>query len=483
MKKILVVGTGPSGFAVLNSIENLDNVWVMDGYTDFDNSKISARKHLGLKQKFGSSHTYVNTKAVALNGDQNFKLPISYSRGGFGEIWGNGFTPYKISDLLPLPDLGFDCSITKSMKELLNIIPFAHVPGALDQRFGKVEDWSDAKQFGTLESHQWFNNFLLKRNVPTQDGLLFGHPNLFLDSSKCTNCGLCLSGCPYGALFDPGEQLNKLVFSKKIDHARFIRGILKRIDASRSGATVIYTVNGEDKSEWFDEVILSTGPLSTALILMRSNLLPEKFDIPDSQVFYGAFLSLKRLRNKKEFKEVGQMVCYPEKKTTIDFQLSFYTPSELTRLRISQSIFPNAMQALRIPKVLSERIVPAIGFLPQEISGKIHIELTPDGFHISRIKNPASKIAVRTSLKKVSASLRQFGLLYFPLGTRIPAPGSGFHIGASLPLNGSHVDSKGYLIQANAVRILDASILPKIPAGAHTFLTMALIRTLIKGLP
>jgi hypothetical protein len=33
---------------------------------------------------------------------------------------------------------------------------------------------------------------------------------------------------------------------------------------------------------------------------------------------------------------------------------------------------------------------------------------------------------------------------------------------------------------APSIKILDASILPKIPAGAHTFLTMAIIRNLLK---
>ena len=72
------------------------------------------------------------------------------------------------------------------------------------------------------------------------------------------------------------------------------------------------------------------------------------------------------------------------------------------------------------------------------------------------------------------------GLLSIPLGTRIPPPGAGFHIGASLPLGGDYLDMHGYLVSNKSIRVLDASILPKIPAGAHTFLTMALIRALIK---
>jgi ferredoxin len=480
MKRILLVGTGPSGFAVLNSLDGLDDVWVMDGQTDFHNSKISTRSHLALKQKFGSDHTYTDSEMIGIKVDDSYKLPISYSRGGFGEIWGTGFTPYNISKLFPKADSNLDASITQSMKELLSIIPFSHVPGELDQRFGKVDLWSNSKHFGHLDSRPRFDHFLKTRASSHKDGLLFGHPNLLLDSTKCTNCGLCLTGCPYGALFDPGEQINKMFLLQKLNNTKSIKGFLQRLEPAENKVKVFYSSNGEECSEWFDEVILSTGPLSTALILMNSGLLPDEFDIPDSQVFYGAFLSKRRFRAKNEFKEVAQMVCYPEIGLDHDFQISFYTPTELSRVRISQSIFPTFLRNLRIPKVLSERIIPAIGFLPEEVSGKIHIEKSGNKFKISRQKNPEAKLVARNSLKKVSFAVRRMGLVNFPFGTRVPAPGAGFHIGASLPLGGDFLDMYGYLLSTKSIRILDASILPKIPAGAHTFLTMALIRALIK---
>jgi hypothetical protein len=281
-------------------------------------------------------------------------------------------------------------------------------------------------------------------------------------------------------LFDPGEQINKMAYSKKLDSNKFIKGIVKRIVPEKGGVTVFFLSNDEEKTAWFDEVILSTGPLSTALILMNSKLLPEKFDIPDSQVFYGAFLSRKRIRLIKSAKEVGQLVCYPLRSSIDDFQISFYAPSDLSRQRISQTIFPSFLQGIKLPRFLSERIVPAIGFLPQEASGRISITKTNLGFEIIRQRNKASITSSRAALKKVSAALRRFGLVNFWLGTQIPVPGAGFHIGASLPLGGKHVDHAGYLVNAKAIRVLDASILPKIPAGAHTFLTMALIRTLIR---
>ncbi|CAN2228330.1 4Fe-4S ferredoxin-type, iron-sulphur binding domain containing protein [Candidatus Nanopelagicaceae bacterium] len=480
MKRVLVVGTGPSGFAVLNSLESLDGVWVMDGQAEFDSSRISTKSHLGLKMKFGSSHTYVDSKSLGLIDDSSYKLPISFSRGGFGEIWGNGFTPYEFGELILDAGLNLQIKVRNAMKELLGIIPFSHVPGELDIRFGKAISWSESNTFGHLTAHPFFADILKKRKISRHDDLLFGQPSLLLDSKKCTNCGLCLSGCPYGALFDPGEQINKMIFSKKLDQRNFIKGIVQRIEPSRNGAIVYYLVNNEEKSEWFDEIILSTGPLSTALILINSKLLPANFEIPDSQVFYGAFLSKKRIRPMDSSQEVGQLVCYPSSKSINDFQISFYAPSELSRQRISQTIFPSFLKNIRIPRFLSERIVPAIGFLPQESSGKIVIKKSVDGYEISRLKNSASMKSSRTALKRVSASLRCLGLVNLSIATQIPVPGSGFHIGASLPLGGNHVDSHGYLIKAKVIRILDASILPKIPAGAHTFLSMAIIRALIR---
>ena len=480
MRRILLVGTGPSGFAVLNSLKNTDNVWVLDGQTDFNGSGISTKSHMALKLKFGSSHTYVDSRLVGIKADQTFKLPISYSRGGFGEIWGNGFTPYKVSDYLSDDKPELNLAVTKAMKELLEIIPFSHVPGELDNRFGNVKLWSISNSYSHISPHPWFDNFLKIRDSSLKDGLLFGHPNLLLDSTKCTNCGLCLTGCPYGALFDPGEHINKMILTKRLSHEKFIKGILKRLEPTESGVKVYYSVKNEEKSEWFDEVILSTGPLSTALILMNSGLLPDEFDIPDSQVFYGAFLSKRRFKIKKESKEVGQMVCYPEIPSNHDFQISFYAPSEVSRMRISQSIFPIFLSNLRIPRILSERIIPAIGFLPEEVSGKIHIQKSANKFKITRQKNSEADLVARSSLKKVSFALRRMGLLSIPLGTRIPPPGAGFHIGASLPLGGDYLDMHGYLVSNKSIRVLDASILPKIPAGAHTFLTMALIRALIK---
>jgi hypothetical protein len=118
--------------------------------------------------------------------------------------------------------------------------------------------------------------------------------------------------------------------------------------------------------------------------------------------------------------------------------------------------------------------------LPQSESGGIQIKKLNSGFEITRLNNPESVVGSKRSLKKVASATRRSGFICFPFTTQVPAPGSGFHIGASLPLGGKYLDANGYLIGSKSVRVLDASILPRIPAGGHTFLTMALIRALMR---
>ena len=481
VKRTLLVGTGPSVYAVLNSLERLNDIWIMDGQTDFNFNAISTRSHLALKQKFGSSHTYVDSQSLGLKGNRSFQLPISYSRGGFGEIWGNGFTPYDIFELMPEDKDELYSPLLDAMKELLDLIPFSHAESELDYRFGKLENWSNSKTYSGINLHPLFANFLSYRKKLEPDNLLFGQPNLLLDPEKCTRCGLCLTGCPYGALFDPGEYVTKMIYSGRFSSDRFIRGILKRIDLVETGVVVTYSVDGTEISQNFDEVILAAGPLSTALILINSGLLPDNFFIPDSQVFYGAFLSLRRFRPKKELQEVGQLVCYPLKKSEGDFQITLYSPSDTSRMRISKMILPSFLQFLKLPKIFSDRIIPAIGFLPQSESGGIQITKSNSGIEITRPINSESKVGSKRSLKKVASATWRSGFIHIPFSTQVPVPGSGFHIGASLPLGGKHVDAHGYLVNSKSVRVLDASILPRIPAGGHTFLTMALIRALVRG--
>ena len=184
-------------------------------------------------------------------------------------------------------------------------------------------------------------------------------------------------------------------------------------------------------------------------------------------LFYAGYFSKKRFCLEEKRPDIGQVVLYPEIPDKLDFQMSCYAPSDLSRDRISQSIFPNKLSWLKIPKFLSERIVPVIGFLPQQASGYLAITMQNSGFRLERIVNPLTKKAIDQILRRTKSTFKSMGFVSLRPTVIIPDPGSGFHIGGSMPLGGEHVDETGVLIAEPRIRVLDSSILPKVTAGAH----------------
>jgi hypothetical protein len=141
----------------------------------------------------------------------------------------------------------------------------------------------------------------------------------------------------------------------------------------------------------------------------------------------------------------------------------------------------NSQLNLKFPTVLTNRILPIIGSLPQSVSGVLRLTLEDNNkIRVRRIPNLKSKVTARSALNLLSATLKSVGVPNFIPALKLADPGSGFHLGASLPISGDLVDEKARLRTFPQIQILDTSILPVIPAGAHTFLTMALIRTILK---
>jgi hypothetical protein len=166
-----------------------------------------------------------------------------------------------------------------------------------------------------------------------------------------------------------------------------------------------------------------------------------------------------------------------------DFQISLYKPSETSRQRISFSIFSDFSKFFKIPRLLSDFIVPAIGFLPQEKSGFLVLEKINGTIVLRRVPNPESVRQINSILRQIQPLTKKMAFFLSRYTVKIPDPGSGFHLGASLPLGGDVIDLQGRLRSEPKISIMDPSILPSLPAGAHTFVSMSLIRHIMKSRP
>ena len=190
--------------------------------------------------------------------------------------------------------------------------------------------------------------------------------------------------------------------------------------------------------------------------------------------------SLKRIRSPKKFPEMGQISIHPRTGENFDFQLSLYAPSATSQKRISSTVLGRKLSSIRFPRYLTDHLIPVIGFLPQEASGYLQLSLRDGAIVVNRVNNKDSRRFARGCFVNVRESFSRMGLRRVPFSLQIPDAGAGFHLGASLPLGGEFVDRLGYLKSNKSIRIMDASLLPRIPAGGHTFLTMSLIDALMR---
>ena len=475
----LVIGTGLSAFSVVTSMDSLENVHIIDGNERMRSKNNASRNHLGLKTKCGSTHPFADPSSLNLLDISSNQLPASLSRGGLSEVWGNGFTLYPFSQL-DSRDLINDLDVFRSMKELLDLMPHVADKALLDSRFREFQEIYALTDYEGVSSHPFFIQLNEELSRKTDLDFAFGRPFLFLNKRLCTSCGLCLSGCPYGALFDAGEMFNSLILSGKIKSTHVHFGVVNKL-IPKTNSVDVEIWNGDSLHvKSFKNVILCAGPIPTAAILMRSNLIENEFKIPDSQIFYFAGLSMRRVSPVPELAEIGQLAVYPTNIESGDFQVGFYAPSKVSRERISSSLFRGPIGFLKVPKFISERLIPGIGFLPQESSGFLTLKLERDSIILTRTSGDRISKAAKNVVSTLTKLFSFTSLRVLKVSLRIPDPGSGFHIGGSMPFAGNHIDELGRLRVETRIKVMDASILPSIPAGAHTFMTMALVRCLIK---
>ena len=138
------------------------------------------------------------------------------------------------------------------MKRILSRIPYLHSKSDLDLRFGAENLWGHPDKSSDLKLHPFFSKVLGKVfESSSNKTILAGTPNQFLNEAKCTNCAMCLAGCPYGALFDPGDEINKLIYSGKLPLSNILKGKVVRIIRNKDSSIVEYASKGKTSEEEF----------------------------------------------------------------------------------------------------------------------------------------------------------------------------------------------------------------------------------------
>lgn len=466
IKRVAIIGTGPSSWAVFETLSAQNNacsITIIDAGKRFSLNTIK-NFHSGQKGKFGSNHMYdTNGGLLSFSGQSNFSM----AHGGLSTVWGAGIRLW--------PEASISCSgvdsslVYDEAKKLLFKMHYSGDRATLNfpENYsieGKANPPGSylASKIMTEASRDRLKIFPTALAVNTEG------------DNGCRGCGQCLSGCPYNSIFDSGVEFDRAFNQQK---CFYITGIVETINEFDNSVGIRYvTDSGKIETNNFDEIYLCAGALGTPGILMRSGYLQPQIEVSDSQVFYFIGLKIPNKIRQDQF-ALSQATVISDEVATNEFSASLYLSNKEVRERIS-NLIASKLFGLRIPiPIFVDRFLfLGIGFLDSENSGKIVLKLTEteNKIHVSSKPNLNSKILIRQALKRISRRLRRNGFFVFSRISVIPDPGEGFHSGASLMLGGKFVDETGVLRGSEHIHVADVSILPFIKPGAHTFTSMAI---------
>jgi choline dehydrogenase-like flavoprotein len=384
------------------------------------------------------------------------QLPLSSARGGLSAIWGAGILLRAESEM---PELGpAAADVVAAYTPLLRHMPAAGLRDALSRRFPWPEGTSAAPQSARFAS--------MLRAVPDDTGdVLLGHPRVSLHAAACIRSGQCLVGCPLDLFFSARTAFAALQAEGRCE---LVTGPVTHLQP-QGGQVLVHLPGDAIEAE---RVFVAAGPVASPALLQRSGLAPATLVVKDSAVFYTALWNRRPCNGDEAEYTASQAVAYSAAAGSGDFQLSLYesNPDYVERLAALSPV----LGRLAAPgSRLIGHINAGIGFLDSSVSGHLEVSTRAGRTFVTRRGAPGLRGRARDVMKRVGRATRQLGLVPVPGAVLVPAAGSGYHSGAGLPIGSELVDHAGRVRAAPPVHVVDASALPKVWAGSHTFTAMA----------
>jgi ferredoxin len=469
--KIAIIGTGPTAWSAYLGVKaKMPNseVTFFDGGNRFTSDE--GRTFVsGQKRKFGSAHMY----SLLPNATPSDKtLNFSLANGGLSTTWGAGLRVWPKESLEKLGLVPTD--IYESAVALIKHLPVT----------GTHADLGIPKSFFPKVTNYPKGSDQILSDLPPRfdDGIEIQRPALAIQTTGldgCVGCGQCLSGCPYGSIFDAGDFIDRIIASKK---ASRVKGIVKKIQQIEEQVFVSVSKDAFTMTYIFEEVIVCAGAIGTPALLIQSEII-QTAKIKDSQVFYFIGFSLRKLRSQNDF-ALSRNSMYRYGLNKDSFYASLYTCNSEIRERISKYLAKYLLgMKISIPKIFDSYLISGIGFLHSDVSGFIELKSHLTGeIQVSVNENKLTKKFIANALKSISGQLIRHKILVPTKFFVRPKTSEGFHCGSATPIDGDSLNQLGQVRHSPRIRIGDSSTLNFIEPGPHTFMAMCLVYSkIMKG--
>lgn len=508
-----VIGSGPAGVACAKALlARGANVLMLDAGIELENERAeivrdlsgkkfsewaaaqlstiqgdlaATAKGIPLKTLFGSDFPYRETKEKIPWRGNGIAFQPSLALGGLSNVWGAATLPYrdadisdwpiKISGLAPHYRAAAEIlDLSGQRDDLEEILPlYPENPNALQLS-------RQAKLFlGNLERH---------REQLQLRGWKFGQSRLAVRAADSTNgkacvyCGQCMTGCVYGCIYNSADTVRELQRNKNFSYQRDVI-VTKLREANRKVfIEAFHRQTNAPLSFEANKVYLAAGIIPTAQIILRSrNAFDQTLTLRDSQYFLFPILLAKRTHDvKSEALHTLSQIFLELNNPQISSRgvhLQIYTYSDIIAQAVRHSLGP--LKFLSQPFV--ERLLIVQGYLHSDESATVEMQLKHDGekdfLQLDAKLNPRTKPIIKKVLRELLKQFRALGGIPVAPMLQIAEPGRGYHIGGSIPMRAQSKEFESDLFGRphgwQNVHVVDASVLPTIPATTITFSVMA----------
>lgn len=510
-----IIGSGPAGVACAKALlARGANVLMLDAgielengraqivrelskkkFSDWPPSQLSAiqgdlaatAKGIPLKTLFGSDFPYRETEEKIPWRGNGIGFRPSLALGGLSNVWGAATLPYRDEDISDWPIKTADIAPHyRATAEIMNlsgrrddhdleeILPlYSENPTPLQlsrQAKSFLENLERRREQLRLRGWRFGQSLLAVRDADSPNG------------KGCVYCGQCMTGCVYGCIYNSADTVRELQRDKNFSYQRDVIVTKLREESGKIFIEAFHRQTRESLSFEASKVYLAAGVIPTAQILLRSqNAFDRILTLRDSQYFLFPILLAKRTRDVKSealhtLSQLFLELNHPQISSR-GVHLQIYTYSDI----ISQAV-RNSLGLLKfLSQPFVERLLIVQGYLHSDESATVEMQLKQNGendfLQLDVKLNPRTKPTIKKVLRELLKQFRALGGIPIAPMLQIAEPGRGYHIGGSIPMRAQPKEFESDLLGRprgwQNVHVVDASVLPTIPATTITFSVMA----------
>lgn len=513
MHTYCVIGSGPSGVAAASALVARGlNVLMLDAGIELEAERAeivrglsqkkpaewppsdSDRVHGGSKadlkglphkKLFGSDFLYRESEEkIPWRGNDGALRP-SLALGGLSNVWGATMLPLRQDDIADWPIRRAD--LDEHYRAVTQITELAARRDGLEELF-PLHALNPVPLKLSRQAAAVLHNLEPHRDALRDRGWHFGQSRLAVraaDSGRgvgCVYCGHCMTGCVYGCIYNSAFTVQELRAKKNFRYERDV--IVARLRENPGGVSIdgFNRRAGQPLSFEARRVYLGAGVIPTAQIVLRSqNAYDRTLTLRDSQYFLFPILLARRARrvHSEALQTLSQVFVelnHP-RLCRRSVHLQIYTYSDLIAAAVRRALGPLKFLA----PLLQDRLLIVQGYLHSDESASIRMTLKRDGqkdfLQLEPELNPETSSSVKKVMSELLKQWRALGGLVLPPMLQIASPGRGFHCGGSIPMRAKPAafesDSLGRPFGWSRIHVVDASVLPTVPATTITFSVMA----------